>query len=200
MTSVDRTELQQQIDSMREEGRGDRGEFYETFGSAIRGVLVPLAALLEANLDSNPELVELTLRELTQRSDEGRKDELWAAVAAPKAARAELPEYFAPKPTASGLNSGNAEGSELKLWRFNWDVGRAGVVESVFVAKQSEIDAALGSYVFFGEILGKHSDVRGRLDLEDLQVLSEDPALIALFQKHVGGTGHNPLDYMDDEL
>lgn len=110
-----------------------------------------------------------------------------------------LPNFFAPKPVPSGLNAPTADLSAPKLWRFHWDCGRQGDVESVFVATQGEIDAAVGSQVYFGEILGKHSEVYGELEPKDLTLLSEDPALIALFQQHVGATGHSPLDYLEED-
>lgn len=45
------------IAEMREEGTGSRGTFYESWGSGIREILVPLADLLEASKDEHPELV-----------------------------------------------------------------------------------------------------------------------------------------------
>ncbi len=117
----------------------------------------------------------------------------------PDAAASLLPDFFAPKPMPSGLTVAAPAASVPKLWRFYWDCGRQGAVESVFVASQAEIDAALGSAVYFGEILGKHSEVHGQLDAEDLTLLSDDPALVALFRDRVGSTGHSPLDYLEED-
>lgn len=135
----------------------------------------------------------------------GQARELAASVNAEEARRnpdagpSLLPDFFAPKPMPSGLNASVADPSTPKLWRFYWDCGRQGNVESVFVATQAEIDAALGSQVYFGEILGKHSDIHGQLDAEDLTLLSDDPALVALFRDRVGSTGHSPLDYLEED-
>lgn len=118
----------------------------------------------------------------------------------PDAAASLLPDFFAPKPMPSGIYYDPLGAAKTpKLWRFYWDCGRQGAVEAVFVATQAEIDAALGSAVYFGEILGKHSDVHGQLDAEDLTLLSDDPALVALFREHVGSTGHSPLDYLEED-
>lgn len=46
------------IRTMKEEGEGSRGVFYENYGSGINPVLVPLAELLDATKDTYPELVE----------------------------------------------------------------------------------------------------------------------------------------------
>lgn len=53
-----------QLETIREEAEGDRGELYELYGSAIQPVLSPLLELLEANLETNPELVEAVLSKL----------------------------------------------------------------------------------------------------------------------------------------
>lgn len=116
----------------------------------------------------------------------------------PLAGASGLPDFFAPKPMPSGLDVPVADLSAPKLWRFYWDCGRQGNVESVFVATRAEIDAALGSQVYFGEILGKHSGIHGQLDAEDLTLLSEDPVFVGLFRQHVGSTGHCPLDYLEE--
>lgn len=88
-----------------------------------------------------------------------------------------------------------------KLYRFNWDCGRNGDVEGVFIQDEATILGAMGKTVQFGEILGKHSDVHGVLDAEDLEVLSEDQAFISKLEEVVGGpsiSGYNPLDYIDN--
>lgn len=81
------------------------------------------------------------------------------------------------------------------LYKFNWST-RDGEVTGLFVKESAEVDAAMGRPVGFGEILGKHSDVNGQLDFEDLTVLSSDPAFIEQFEKIVGEVGYNPFDFM----
>lgn len=114
-------------------------------------------------------------------------------------AGAELPEYFAPKPTGGILGGIFApKKPTLKLWRFSWNVGRQGDVEGVFVASEEEIESNIGSAVYFGEILGKHSEIYGTLDRSDLELISDDPKFVGLFQQHIGSTGHNPLEYLEE--
>lgn len=169
------TAIQEKINAMREEGEGDRDGYYESYGSGIQSTLVPLAALLEASAAQHPELVELVLLNISQTGSSERIDELNAALAA------------------------KAVADPKKLWKFYWYMGRQGEVESVFTATQSEIDEILDKNIYFGEILGKHSEVYGVIEAKDLEVLSEDASLIAVFEKHVGSTGHNPLDYLEEE-
>lgn len=82
-----------------------------------------------------------------------------------------------------------------KLYSFFWDCGRMGDVEGLFIAEESEVDAAIGSEVYFGEILGKHSDIRGTLSSEDLKVISDEQDKIDWLLDIVGPdvSGHNPL-------
>lgn len=179
--ATERTALEQLLETMRLEGGGDRGVFYELYGSGIREALLPLAELLELNLETNPELVELTALSFSGDGASSRAQELREIIEAKRSAA-----------------SDEVTGEPKLLWKFEWDVGRMGTVESTFVATQSEIDAAVGEQVYFGEILGKHSDVYGPLEAKDLEVISRDPNEIAVFERTVGSTGHNPLDYIED--
>ena len=98
-----------------------------------------------------------------------------------------------------------------KLYSFYWDCGRQGSVEGLFIAEEQEIKKAIGSHVYFGEILGKHSNVGGNLGEEHLTVVSDDQEKIEWLRKVVGDimedssvttiSGFNPLHYVheDDE-
>lgn len=81
------------------------------------------------------------------------------------------------------------------LYRFYWDCGRQGRVEGLFVAAVDEVAAAIGKEVYFGEILGKHSEVYGTLEAKDLTVVSEDQERIAWLVELLGAqlSGYNPL-------
>lgn len=90
----------------------------------------------------------------------------------------------------------------LGIYEFHWDCGRMGDVEGLFVAAKEDVANAIGSDVQFGEILGKHSDVYGTLDEEDLVLKSDDQEFIRQFVDIMGmGTisGYNPLDYIEEE-
>jgi hypothetical protein len=88
-----------------------------------------------------------------------------------------------------------------KLYRFHWNVRRMGEVEGVFIADEDTIQANLGKDVYFGEILGKHSEICGYLGAEDLTVLSDDQEFIDRIEQVFGGTslsGYCPLDYLSE--
>ena len=86
-----------------------------------------------------------------------------------------------------------------KLYKFFWDAGRQGVVEGAFVAEEDEVEAAIGRDVYFGEILGKHSEIYGTLEDKDLTVLCEDQFFIEGFKNIVGNIGYNPLEYLSPD-
>lgn len=85
------------------------------------------------------------------------------------------------------------------LYRFNWDCGRMGEVEGVFVATSDAINRIQGEYVRFGEILGKHSEIEGEIEAGDFKLLSDEPQVIYIFENYVGSVGYNPFDYIDEE-
>lgn len=84
----------------------------------------------------------------------------------------------------------------LKLFEFFWDCGRGGCLQGAFAATQEQVDRVMGHEVYFGEVLGKHSEVRGILEPEDLQVLTEDADFIAkAIEYGLLPIGWNPLDH-----
>ena len=85
-----------------------------------------------------------------------------------------------------------AKSRDEVLYKFYWDCGRQGDVEGIFKAKKSFVESVIGNNVYFGEILGKHSDVYGTLGEEDLEIISEDPIVVM----NTPESGYNPLEYM----
>jgi len=88
-----------------------------------------------------------------------------------------------------------------KIYKFDWDCGRMGDLSGLFIADSAEIEKLIGKEIYFGEVLGKHSEVSGTLDKDDLTVQTDDQEFIKKFEKLIGtGTisGFNPLDYYDE--
>jgi hypothetical protein len=91
---------------------------------------------------------------------------------------------------------------EKVIAKFFWDCGRMGEVEGMFVSSRDELEKAYGKEVYFGEILGKHSEVYGTLDRCDIEIKTDDQAFIAKFEEIMGGgtiSGYNPLSYLRDD-
>lgn len=119
-------------------------------------------------------------------------------------------EFTADMPKALIAKHGNFEVTSVKakvdteenplfLWKFSWDCGRMGSIESVFPASQEELNTIIGEDIYFGEILGKHSDIHGKLDAEDFTLISSHPVEVLQFVTNIGSTGHNPFDYLEEE-
>lgn len=92
------------------------------------------------------------------------------------------------------------ENKMLKLYSFYWDCGRSGNLEGLFIAEESEVDKILGKEVYFGEVLGKHSEVSGIISELDIEVISEDQEkiewLVSILGKDI--SGYNPLNYYEE--
>lgn len=94
------------------------------------------------------------------------------------------------------------------LYKFRWDVPRQGEIESLFIADSEQVEAVMGMTVYFGEVLGKHSDVQGTLDPEDLTIITQDQRVIADLIRLFAGDrwgrsgslcGLNPLHSLQDD-
>lgn len=85
----------------------------------------------------------------------------------------------------------------LKLFRYFEDVGRMGSLEGLFIASQEAVDSIIGQGVYFGEILGKHSEIISDLPASAFEVVSEDQEKIAWLKSILGASvsGINPFDY-----
>jgi DNA-directed RNA polymerase subunit RPC12/RpoP len=83
------------------------------------------------------------------------------------------------------------------LWRFHWDCGRNGDVEGLFVATEEEVEDLIGRTVWFGEILGKHSEVYGTIEEGDVEKIDLDPETVQKVTVILGETwsGYNPMEY-----
>lgn len=86
------------------------------------------------------------------------------------------------------------------LVKFRWDCGRQGDVDGLFIVEKDVLEKSYGKSVYFGEILGKHSEVQGTLDQGDITVKSDDQEFIAKVEELLGSdlSGYNPFDYMQE--
>lgn len=85
------------------------------------------------------------------------------------------------------------------LYRFYWDCGRMGELHGLFVATQEEVRDRIGSEVYFGEVLGKHSEIYGQLRERDIQLVTSDQNFIEKFQLLGLEIGFNPIEYLLEE-
>jgi hypothetical protein len=90
---------------------------------------------------------------------------------------------------------------EKWLWKFYWSCGRMGSLEGLFVATKEEIDRIIGKKVYFGEVLGKHSEIYGTLDENDIKRIDLDSETVVKVTNLLGDTwsGYNLLEYIDED-
>lgn len=84
------------------------------------------------------------------------------------------------------------------LYKMEIDLDRRGILEGLFIAEMAEIDYLIENKIIvqFGEVLGKHSDIRGSLDQQDIQIITQDIVIINFFEENKLSCGYNPLDYI----
>lgn len=85
------------------------------------------------------------------------------------------------------------------LYKFHWDCGRSGDVEGVFIADSADVSYMIDNNVdvYFGEILGKHSEVYGKIEPEEITFITSDENVINIVEQYGLESGYNPLDYFD---
>lgn len=86
--------------------------------------------------------------------------------------------------------------NQFAVYKMSFDCGRQGILTSVFVAKKSHVRYLIENKieVYFGEVLGKHSEIYGPIDETGLKLITEDQKVIDLIVDHDLQTGPNPLD------
>lgn len=95
----------------------------------------------------------------------------------------------------------------LAVYKLNFDCGRMGNLEGLFVADKSHVKKLIDEKleVYFGEALGKHSEVYGPIEEGDIQLISDNTEVVNIVVDFKLESGHNPFDYtalntVDDDL
>ena len=58
-----------------------------------------------------------------------------------------------------------------KLYEFYWNCGRAGDIEGLFISDEESVNKLIGEQIDLGEVLGKHSEVIGKVEAGDITSL-----------------------------
>ena len=88
-----------------------------------------------------------------------------------------------------------------KLWKFEWDCGRNGQLSGLFIATDVEVQSIFGEEVYFGEVLGKHSEISGMIEEREITLVTDDSYVIDVLYAECGKSvfGYNPFDYWEKE-
>ncbi len=87
----------------------------------------------------------------------------------------------------------------LGLYKFYVYYGRMGRIEATFVKDQDDVKNAIGRYVYFGEILGKHSEVSFDLEENQFELMTDDQDFCKKFLELKLESGYNPFDYFPED-
>ena len=79
--------------------------------------------------------------------------------------------------------------------------GRGGNLSGLFISTTESVKKLIDSKteVYFGEVLGKHSEVSGYLTSEHIELVTTDHIAISVFEKYKLAVGLNPFNFQDLE-
>ncbi len=91
--------------------------------------------------------------------------------------------------------------SKRYLWKFHGDCGRQGDLYGLFAATEEEVSELIGRNVYFGEVLGKHSDISGTIEEDEITKMELDTETVEKVSAILGDcwSGYDPRNYVEDE-
>lgn len=83
------------------------------------------------------------------------------------------------------------------LYKMNLDCGRSGSLNGVFIADTEDVEYLLDNKIsiYFGEVLGKHSEIYGCLVYDEIKLISNDENVIKVVELHHLENGYDPFEY-----
>ena len=85
------------------------------------------------------------------------------------------------------------------LYKFRVYCGRMGDLYGIWTAEESEIKKLIGETIYFGEVLGKHSEIEVTLKEEHFEKCTDDQSFIEKFKEFNCASGIDPRDFIDEE-
>lgn len=87
------------------------------------------------------------------------------------------------------------------LYKYSEDFGRMGDLDGVFITTKEIMDRMMEyGTVHLGEALGKHSEITADINDTTIEVITEDPAVIEIVEKHGLESGTDVLGcFLDHE-
>lgn len=88
-----------------------------------------------------------------------------------------------------------------KLYSFELDWGRMGSLDGLFIAEEQDVKDIIGKSVYFGEALGKHSEVEDEMTEDMFEAIDLPEEVLSILEDKVGTTlsGYNPLDILAED-
>lgn len=87
--------------------------------------------------------------------------------------------------------------NEKAVYKLNINYGRQGDLTGLFIAKKNHIKILLENNleVCFGEVLGKHSEIYGVIEENEIVFVTDNKDVIDVIETHQLEHGFNPFDY-----
>ena len=85
------------------------------------------------------------------------------------------------------------------VYRFKFNAGRNGMLHGIFVADDKEIKTMMGRHLYFGEVLGKHSEIQGPLEEGDIELVTQDETFVKMFEALGCATGFSPWHGLSED-
>ncbi len=96
------------------------------------------------------------------------------------------------------MNRKNVALTECGIYRFLHDCGRMGTVSGIFVASKNDVNRLYGQTVFFGEVLGKHSNTSAEITEDNLMLVDDRYDHVCMFTELNLANGINPLEFVSE--
>lgn len=87
--------------------------------------------------------------------------------------------------------------SNLAVFKMDIDCGRMGTLNGVFVERKDYVSALIENQVevYFGEVLGKHSEICGFISEDEIVLVSDDKNVVNIIVDNKLSSGYNPFEY-----
>ena len=85
------------------------------------------------------------------------------------------------------------------IYKFHQDYGRMGSLNGIFTEDSGRVKEALGQCAYFGEALGKHSDIDCVITEENVTLVSDAVVDVEVFERLNLESGFNPISTLDKE-
>lgn len=78
-----------------------------------------------------------------------------------------------------------------------FEAGRSGDLSGIFVDTDVRVKKLVETKmnIYFGEVLGKHSEVVGPVAEKEIELITNDPTAVKMFETLKMQTGFNPFHY-----
>ena len=83
------------------------------------------------------------------------------------------------------------------IYKMNLDFGRIGTLDGKFIATDEQVETLTKSdiEVYFGEALGKHSEVFCKIKPKDITLITENEDTVKIFEDEGLASGYDPFAY-----